>query len=75
MSTLEAAELTVVVVAGQTVVTVTLDIKGTQIGSEGTSTTEQEVLDFSVKVDVGEFLGLSGKTTGQEVVVIAGFDD
>lgn len=75
MGTLEAAELTVIVIAGQTVVTVTLDVEGTQIGSEGTSTTEQEVLDFGVEVDVGQFLGLSGKTTGQEVVVIAGFDD
>lgn len=75
MSALEAAEFTVIVVAGQTVIAVTLDIEGTQIGSEGTSTAEQEVFDFSIEVDIGEFLGLSSHTTGQEVVVVAGFND
>lgn len=71
----QAAELTEIVVAGQTMISVSLNVNGTKITAERTVSSEQEVPDLRVEVDVGQLLGLGGQPTGQWVVVVVNFDD
>lgn len=73
MCALQSAELPEVVVAGESVVTITLDVQSLQVHSEGLILTEQEVLDLRVDVFVRILLGLSHHTTVQ--VIEFGLDD
>jgi hypothetical protein len=57
------------------VVTVALNVEGTQVTAEWHSTTEQEVLDLDVEVDIGEFFGLCGHAATEEVKVVARLDN
>jgi glucose-6-phosphate 1-dehydrogenase len=67
----DAAELPEVVVRGQAVVAVPLDVECSQVTAEWHATSEQEVLDLDVKIDVGELLGLGGHATAEEIKVVA----
>lgn len=70
---LQSAELPEVVVAGQSVVTVTLNVQSLQVHSEGLILTEQEVLHLRINVDVCVLFGLCDHTAVQ--VIELGFYD
>lgn len=75
VSSWKSAELSEIVVAGQTMISVSLNINCPKISTERTIASEQEVLDLWVKVEIGQLFGLSGQSSGQWVVVIVHFDD
>lgn len=75
IGTSQSAELSEVVVAGQTVISVSLNVDGSQVAAEWHATSEQEVLNLNIEVDVGEFLRLRGHSATEEVVVVTRLDD
>jgi ribosomal protein L11 methylase PrmA len=75
VGTTKPAELSKVIVAGQAVVSVALNVNGTQVTSEWHTATEQEMFDFNIKIDVGQFFGLRGHAATEKIVIVARFDD
>lgn len=56
-------------------VSVALNVNGTQITSERHTATEQEMFDFDIEIDVGQFFGLRGHAATEKIVIVARFDD
>lgn len=75
IGTSQSAELSKVIVAGETVISVSLNVDGSQVTAEWHTTSEQEMLNLNIEVDVGELLRLCGHSATQEIVVVTRLDD
>lgn len=75
IGTTKSAELSEVVVAGQSVVAVSLNVNGAQVTAEWHAASEQEMLDFDIEVDVRQLFRLRGHAAAEKIVIVARLDD